>query len=128
MVVGVIAVKVSPIGELVNDLESEAKRKSAAQKRENERIKQLEEQRQAEEERKRKAEIIRQRITNNQGFELNILPFLDLLTELEAADTDFRNRVIALRGKANELKTLASEINHEAKNLQLTIRLDVHTK
>lgn len=94
---GIIAVKASGFGDFLNDLESEARRKSAAQKRENERIKQ-------EEERKRKAEIIRQRITNNQGFELNIFPFLNLLTESEAADTDFRNRVIALRGKANELK------------------------
>lgn len=118
-------------GSIIDDVSRYRKRK----KREREMEKQEEIRRREEETNRQEQERIneliartRERIKENQGYELDLIPFLDYLSHAEENDIEFNKLITTLGEKAVLRKKLAGDLNQVSKQYNIGIMLEVHTR
>lgn len=70
----------------------------------------------------------RERIVENQGYELNILPFLAYLIEASNNDYEFFRIVRGIEEKSKYLIEYAEEANRISRDNDLGITLHIHVK
>lgn len=106
-----------------------ARRKAMEEAREAERLR-----RDREEADRREKERVRmltkqteEKILENQGYELDILPFLDYLVESSQTDLGFENTVRLTRERSVRLKRLAQELNQVSTQYHMGVKLDIHS-
>ena len=100
---------------------SKNKAKQAEQKR-------IEEEQRAIDEKNQRTANVRKQITDNSGYELDILPFLELLLNIREADAEYRKIYENRQGRVQELKKLSTALNEEARVLGITQRLEIHVR
>lgn len=110
-----LAVELKKRREEALEAERRRKEREEADRRESERLRLLIDQ-------------TRKKIHENQGYELNILPFLDYLSDTARTDVELVDLVRSNRDREARLKNLARELNQISTQYHLGDKLNVHVR
>lgn len=107
---------------------------NAEKQRKRDRAAEIKQKEQQEADRKRKEQIeklimqTRTEILANQGYDLDILPFLNCLLSASRNDKEYEEVVRSSELRAIQLKSKAEELNKIAEQYNLDVKLQVHVR